>query len=91
MTLNELFGEFVQFKKHIGMKISSLSTYTRTYDAKIRNSLGDVEIETINETVISNFLLMLLSTNLSRRYIKNVSVLLFCIVGYAKLKYPQFT
>lgn len=91
MTLNELFGEFVQYKKHIGMKISSLSTYARTYDAKIRNSLGDVEIETINEAVISNFLIMLLSTNLSRRYIKNISVLLFCIIGYAKLKHPQFT
>lgn len=88
MTLNDLFQDFITNK--VNLKISSISTYTRLYEAQIEPSLGYMNLFDLNNKIISDYILNLLSTNLTHRYVKSITTLLFLLINFAKIKYKQY-
>lgn len=90
MIFNELFEEYLLNRRILGLKESTISTYTKFYEAQLKDYFGNVDLQNFNDTLISTFILKIFDKKLSRKYIKNIVGLLYSILDYAKIKYREY-
>lgn len=91
MTFCELFLEYIGNKEKIDLKTSSISTYTKIYNAQLHDYFSDIDVKDFNEQLISKFILELFDKGLNRRYIKSITNLLYAVINFAKFHHREYT
>lgn len=89
MKFGELFKEYIK-NGSFDIKMSTISTYKRLYNSQLKPFFDNMELADLNNTVVTNFIKQLLTKDLSRKYMKSISTLLYSIVNYARLNYRQY-